>query len=169
MRMVLYRKSAVVRCSLWCSCFDPPSFPLPIGASVGSLSFPAEVLHCRSNPVLIGFPDPRRVHVQPLLRDLPDRSSGHCLEIGSNRLFPDVGFVSLRLLWNDVHSLEILIRPPRLAGAISNDCFGKHLIAIASEFVRGDNPSSDRPEPAAAGLVAQIPVAIGGANEDTLA
>ena len=63
---------------------------------------------------------------------------------------------------------EVLVGPPRGAAAIKMDRLGEELIAVARQRICRDRMSFHRPEPSAACLVAQVGVAIGGADEDAL-
>jgi hypothetical protein len=51
-------------------------------------------------------------------------------------------------------ALEGVVRPPLLAVAICGDRFRKQLIAIGAEGVGIDSADFDRPEAAAAGVIA---------------
>ena len=64
--------------------------------------------------------------------------------------------------------LEGAVRPPRHASPVEIDRLGEELVAVLAQAVDVDLAALHRPEPAAAGFVAQIAGPIGRADEQAL-
>src|SRR5262249_31535802 len=134
------------------------------------------------DPALVGGPEPnercatdflarsRKVYLDPErpLGDIGDRDLGLDGKIGSNLVLPNIKFEPGLLLGRDVFQLKVAIGPPRHASAVERDGFGEQLIAVVFEGFEIDLARFDRPEPAVAGLIAQVDLLVGGAEEHAL-
>src|SRR5262249_28834389 len=92
----------------------------------------------------------------------------HTIKILGYRLFPGIAFIARVLLDPGVFVLEFLVRPPWLASLVFDDGFGKQQITVLFQRIDIDAACRHRPEPAAAGLVAQVNIIVRGADEHTL-
>ena len=133
-------------------------------------ALPAEASHCCCDAPLLGGTDAADGRkAKRAESDLGNGRVRESIEIGPDRLFPRIGLIPRLLLRHDALALEILVRPPRNAVPIQLDGTSEQLIAITTR-----NASilmtllTIGQKPAPAGLVAQIGILVGGANEDAL-
>src|SRR4051794_30467214 len=106
----------------------------------------------------------RKVTVRRRLR-FGDR---HRLLLGSRpgdyRQFPGVGYPTVGLLGTRLH-FYVSGQVPCFAGLEGSDRFGPELPDITPQGVDIDLTDPDRPEPSAAGLVGEVGIGVGGADE----
>jgi len=146
------------------SCSAPPSFPLPILRQ----PLPAKLLERGTDAALLGGADAGRLDAEGLARNLAYQNLALSFEIDADVLLPRIGLVARRVLGHDVVALEILVWPPACARLESHHRFGEKLIPVARQRINIDDASPRRPEAASPSLVAQVCVAVGGADEDAL-
>ena len=109
------------------------------------------------------------VELKRRLRHLQHGGSLYTDQILGDWFFPCVTLVSLILFGLGMLALEVPVRPPPHPTAVAFDGFGKQLIAVVDQPLNVNRADLHWPEAAATGLVAQVVVLVGGADEDTLA
>ena len=157
-------RAECVRCVSASGLF-PESFPLlsPLATS------PAQGRQDGCETALVGGAKPvSLVETERRLGDLQDRGPLDPLQVHRDQFFPRVTFIAGGLLGNGVLSLELAIRPPWDALLVKRDRLGKELIAILRQRLDVDAGCLYRPEPPAAGFIAQVGVAIRGADENNI-
>src|SRR5438094_388904 len=107
--------------------------------------------------------------MQCLTCDLPDCHLAHCVKVGGDGFFPGIHFVPRLLLRHDVLELEVLVRPPAHAFAVTNGSLGKELIAVPSQGIDINGTDFHWPETPSASFVTQIRAPVGCADENALA
>src|SRR3954449_2283819 len=158
-----------MRCGVLCavarSWLRPPSIALRIRLL---MTIPTESLHDRGNPACVGSSNPLRFETERLHPDAANRYLLLRREEPGDCRFPGVRLKPGFLLGLDVLSLERLVGPPLLTEAIEMHGLREQLVSVLVQPVDVDGADLDRPEPAAAGLVAEIACLVCSANEDAL-
>ncbi|MCY1359522.1 hypothetical protein D9M69_460980 [compost metagenome] len=89
------------------------------------------------------------------------------VQVLDDGLLPHIGLVALILLSRE-HLGLVALHPPGVAGPVTHHCLGPQLIAIRPQALYIDLGASDRPIPAVAGVVLQVFILVGRADEHAL-
>jgi hypothetical protein len=151
-------------------------YPVTLGSS-SFCSFPVQHGQYRSDPS--GIRGPKAIDafkIETADGDLKDRCpypkrawiGDLTFKKYPDRLLPNIGLVAIGLLDTGVIDLELGIGPPVFARVIGHRRFRQQLVTIALEVLDQNLTAAHRPEPPAAGFIAQIHLLIGCADKHAL-
>src|SRR5262245_48032969 len=131
---------------------------------------PPEALKRRRNPALICGSYIPRLEAKCLPGHIAD---SHLVLVQVeplfDLLFPCICLVSRSLFRLEYPFLKVAVGPPRPTVLEQVHSLSEQLVAVSGQGLDVDHPGPDRPEPPATGLVAQVNVFVGGADEYALA